>query len=337
MSSASNRVSSSCRMDARQGATTRCATGPLRVGFVLTKDFTLSAFSEFIDVLRLAADNADHSRSLHCQWYVMSASSRQVRSSCGLLVPPTAGLMPSSELDYVVVVGGLLRRNSTLDSQTIEYLLRMGRTRSRLVGVGIGSLVLCRLGLLESRKCSISWLHYRDFVQEFDNVVPVADQPYVIDGNRITCAGGVGTAYLAAELVARHLGEATAQKILHMLHMDRTSPRSNARPAPPQDSVGHDDRVARALLLMEQNLSRPLPIGHLAARLHTSPRELERLFKNIVGRSPRSTYLQLRLKHAKWMLSLEHSLVSVAANTGFSDGARFGKAFKAAYGVNPSE
>jgi AraC-like DNA-binding protein len=37
------------------------------------------------------------------------------------------------------------------------------------------------------------------------------------------------------------------------------------------------------------------------------------------------------------MLRLDYSLATIAANTGFSDGAHFGKAFKAAYGINPSE
>jgi transcriptional regulator GlxA family with amidase domain len=333
----SNFVSRSCRVEARQEVGGRWPTKPLRIGFVLTRDFTLSALSDFVDVLRLAADDADQSRPIRCQWYVMSSSSQQVRSSCGLLVSPTSGFMSPSELDYIVVVGGLLRCDSPLDPQTTEYLLQTSRTGSNLVGVCTGSFVLCRLGLLENKKCCISWFHYRDFVEEFDNLVPVADQLFVIDGNRLTCPGGAGVTYLAAELVARHLGASTAQKVLHMLHIDRMKPGWSAQPAPPLEFVGENDRISRALLLMEQNLSRPVPIGHIAGKVYTSPRQLERLFRNIVGRSPQSAYLKLRLKHAKWMLSSDHSLASIAANTGFSDGAHFGKAFKTAYGINPSE
>jgi transcriptional regulator GlxA family with amidase domain len=325
------------RHEWRQNASAQWRGKPLRVGFVLTRDFTLSALSDFVDVLRLAADDADHSRPIRCQWYVMSASSQQVRSSCGVLVSPTSGFISSSELDYIVVVGGLLRCDSPLDLRTTKYLLHAGRTHCNLVGVCTGSFVLCRLGLLEKKKCCISWFHYRDFVEEFHNLVPVADHLYVIDGNRITCPGGAGATYLAAELVARHLGASTAKKALHMLHIDRMKPGWSAQPSLPPELGGEDDRISRALLLMEQNLSRPVHIGHIAAKLYTSTRQLERLFREMVGRSPHSAYLQLRLKHAKWMLSLDHSLASIAANTGFSDGAHFGKAFKAAYGINPSE
>jgi len=309
---------------------------PLRVGFVLTRGFTLSAFADFVDVLRLAADEADQSRQICCRWHVMSSSSQQIQSSCGVLVSPTSSLLAPSELDYIIVVGGLLRCDSPLDPQTTEYLVHAGQTRTNMVGVCTGSFILCRLGLLEGKKCCISWFHYRDFLEEFESLVPVADRLYIIDGNRMTCPGGAGAIYLAAELVARHLGSSTAQKVLHMLHIDRMKPGSTAQPSPPLEIGGENERIARALLLMEQNLACPVHIGDIAERLCTSTRQLERLFKDIVGRSPQSAYLQLRLKHAKWMLTSDHSLAHIAANTGFSDGAHFGKAFKAAYGVSPS-
>ena len=46
---------------------------PLRIGFVLTSDFTLSALADFVDVLRLAADDADQSRPIRCQWNAYAA------------------------------------------------------------------------------------------------------------------------------------------------------------------------------------------------------------------------------------------------------------------------
>jgi transcriptional regulator GlxA family with amidase domain len=309
----------------------------LRVGFVLTNEFTLSAFADFIDVLRLAADDADRSRPIRCQWYVMSSSEKPVKSSCGLLVCPTSRFVDPLDLDYIVVVGGLLRRHSPLDRKTMDYLTRAGRTNVKLAGICTGSFVLCRLGLLVGKKCCISWFHYRDFLEEFHNLVPVADQIYVVDGNRITCPGGAGVVFLAADLVSRHLGVSTAQKVLHIQQIDRLKPGSSVQPAPPFEVTRQNDRISRALLLMEQNLARAIPISKIASSLDTSTRQLERLFKETVGCAPQAAYLQIRLKHARWMLNTDLSLASIAADTGFSDGAHFGKAFKAMYGINPSD
>lgn len=310
---------------------------PLRVGFVLANDFTLSAFADFIDALRLAADDADQSRPIRCQWHVMSTSDQPVRSSCGLFVCPTARLIDPQDLDYIVVVGGLLHRRPALDKTTINYLATAGRTDVSLIGICTGSFVLCRLGLLDGKKCCISWFHYRDFVEEFVNLVPVADQLYVCDGKRITCSGGSGVVFLAADLVRRHLGVSTAQKVLRIQQIHRMKPGSSAQASPPFEAAGDNDRISRALLLMEQNLARPLPISKIASSLSTSGRQLERLFKEVTGCSPQSAYVQLRLKHARWMLNSELSLACIAAETGFADGAHFGKMFKAKYGINPSE
>lgn len=304
---------------------------------MLASNFTLSAFADFVDVLRLAADDADHSRPILCQWHVMSESRDPIRSSCGIRVDPTSALLDPVQLDYIVVVGGLLDQGSRLDKQMAGYLTQASRSGTRLAGICTGSFILCRLGALEGKKCCISWFHYRDFLEEFPELIPVADQLYVIDGNRLTCAGGAGVTFLAAEIVGRHLGAAAAQKVLHMLQIDRSKPGSSTQPAPPLGRSGDDDRISRALLLMEQNISRPLTIAKIAAALEMSARQLERLFKVIVGASPQETYLELRLKHARWMMRSDVSLTAIAADTGFADGAHFGKTFRAFFGMSPSQ
>ena len=50
------------------------------------------------------------------------------------------------------------------------------------------------------------------FLEEFDSIVAVADELYVVDGDRITSFGGTGAALAAAYLVERHLDAGSAQK-----------------------------------------------------------------------------------------------------------------------------
>ena len=88
---------------------------------------------------------------------------------------------------------------------------------------------------------------------------------------------------------------------------------------------------------MEQNLSSPLSVAKLAAKVSLSTRQLERLFKEETGQTPQAAYLRLRLKHARWMLNTDLSLASIAVETGFVDGSHLSKAFKAAFGSSPSE
>lgn len=310
----------------------------LRVGFVLMHNFTLTAFASFVDVLRLAADEGDRSRPIGCAWQVMSPGRRPARSSCGVEIHPTSDLVDPSQFDHVVVVGGLLRGTPPLRPAIGDYL-KAAAGRTTLVGVCTGSFVLCRLGLMNQRKCCVSWYHYRDFLEEFPTLVPVADQLFVVDRDRITCSGGTGVADLAARLVTQHLGEATAQKALNILLIDRPRSASSAQPAPPiAEDASENTRVSRALLLMEQNLAEPLPIAAIAGRLHLSVRQLERLFVGHLGTTPHESYLALRLRHGRWMLT--NSGVSagrIAAHLGFADGSHFGRAFKMKFGETPAE
>ena len=109
-------------------------------------------------------------------------------------------------------------------------------------------------------------------------------------------------------------------------------------------SLGHagqaspdDTRVRRALVLMEERLSDPMPIHELAARLRLSTRHVERLFQGVVGAKPRAVYRRMRLRHAHWMLAntarLDHRH---RHRHRFSDGAHFSRQFKQMTGVSPS-
>lgn len=316
---------------------TRPATR-LRVGFVLMHNFTLTAFSTFVDVLRLAADEGDRSRPIGCSWQVMTPGRRPARSSCGVEVHPTADLTDPSGFDYVVVVGGLLHGTPPLPPDIERYLRRAAGLGTALVGVCTGSFVLCRLGLMTGRKCCVSWYHYRDFLEEFPALVPVADQLFMVDRDRITCSGGAGVADLAARLVTDHLGAAAAHKALHILLIDRPRSAESAQPAPRLAEDASDNaRVSRGLLLMEQNLANPLPIAALAGALNVSVRQLERLFTSNLGATPQDSYLTLRIRHARWMLAnTKLSASRIAADVGFADGSHFGRAFRARVGETPS-
>ena len=60
----------------------------LNVGFILARRFTLCALANFVDVLRLAADEGDRSRPILCAWKVLSPTMEPIASSCGIVVQP---------------------------------------------------------------------------------------------------------------------------------------------------------------------------------------------------------------------------------------------------------
>jgi len=307
----------------------------LRVGFVLARHFTLTAFANFIDTLRLAADEGDRSRPILCKWVVMAAHNRPVASSSGVEIAPEAGLIDPRQFHYIVVVGGLLHRGDQIDAATAAYIRQVAAAGTPLIGVCTGSFILKRLGLLEGRKTCVSWYHRSDFIEEF-GIAPIADQLYVIDGDRITCSGGAGVVDLAAELVEKHVGMQAARKSLNVMLLDEQRAAHAAQPTPHVAPTAADARVRRAVLAMEQAMAEPLAITTLAERIGVSERQLDRLFRSELDASPAEIYRTMRLDYGHWLVSnTRRTIGEIAAMTGFADGAHFARAYRKRFGVNP--
>ena len=322
---------------ARGSHTERSGQPALRIGVILADHFTLSAFAVFIDHLRLAADEGDRSRPLHISWSIMSHRPEAIRASCDVMIEPTSGLLPGSELDYLVVIGGILHAGPQIDEVTARYLRELAASGTPLIGICTGSFILCRIGLMQGRRSCVSWYHYQDFREAFPDHEVVADRLFLTDGPRITCAGGAGTGALATHLIERHLGSAVAQKASQVLLFDRQRSGSEAQPHPPLAATATDPRVRRALLLMEQNLSRPIQVNAIAGQLGLSVRQFERLCQEQLGMSPASQYRRLRLHYAHWLIeNTDRSVTDIAIEAGFADCAHFSRQFKDAYGRSPS-
>jgi len=310
----------------------------LSVGFVLMPSFTLLPFSAFVDALRLAADEGDQSRQINCQWTVMGPTLEAISSSSGVTVQPWETYRNPADFDYIVVVGGLLNNTLQGSQHVVDYLQQADAAHVPIIGLCTGSFVMIRAGLMEQRRCCVSWFHYKDLTDRYTNVTPIADQLFVDDGDRITCAGGAVAADLAAYIIERHLGQIWARKSLRILVMDSPRPANAPQPQAGGDYQVNNRLVGRALLLMEQNLSRPLSTDEIASRVSISKRQLERLFASETNDSLRKFYRKIRLRYGLWLLqNTKRSITDIAQECGFADTAHFSRAFRAAFDKKPTD
>lgn len=308
----------------------------LRVGFVLARRFTLSAFANFVDVLRLAADEGDRSRPIRCSWRVLAASRDPVQSSCGIAVTPDEKLGDPSQFDYIVVVGGLIDEIERLAPEYTAFLHRAAGTGVPLVGVCTGAFILHRAGLMAGYRCCVSWFHHDDFLEQFEGIHPVSDRIFVVDRDRLTCSGGASSAHLAAFLVDRHIGRAAAQKSLHIMIIDEAMAADDPQPGLPLELKTQDPLVRRALLMLQQNMDTPPGVTEIAARLQVSRRQLERHFAASLGLSPAEAFMRVRLSQVRMLLTRSDRTVSqIAAETGFCDASHLIRIFRERMQVTP--
>jgi transcriptional regulator GlxA family with amidase domain len=308
----------------------------LNVGFILARRFTLCALGNFVDVLRLAADEGDRSRPILCGWRVLSPTMDPIASSSGIVVQPDERLGDPTRFDYLVVVGGLVDEVEHLHADTVRFLERAAAAGVPLVGVCTGTFALHRAGLMQGYRACVSWFHHEDFLERFDGLEPVSDQIFVVDRDRLTCSGGVSSAHLAAFIVERHLGRARAAKSLHIMIIDEAMAADEPQPGMPLALVTDDALVQKALLVMQQSIEAPLSIGRVVARIGTSRRKLERHFRDALAMSPLEADRLVRIEQAKHLLrTTRRSATQIAADTGFCDLPHLIRVFRAAEGTTP--
>lgn len=309
----------------------------LSMAFLLADRFTLSAFANFVDVLRLAADEADRSRPINCEWTVLSDNMNPIRSSCGVKVQPNTRLRNAADYDYVVVVGGLIREAAESSFETVEFLKSAAQLGVPLVGLCTGVFLLYEAGLLEGYRCCVHWFHRDDFVERFDGACPVSDQIFVVDRDRLTCSGGHSAAHLAAWLVEKHIGRLAATKSLSIMIIDEAMAGERPQPGFRGDLLAHDSVVRKALMRISQNMENPVTVTELANSLRVSRRQLERRFQADLKLSPAKAKLRLQLDAARGMLETsKRTVTQIAHTTGFCDASHLIKTFKGELGMTPS-
>lgn len=312
----------------------------IRFGIVLLPNFTLTAFSGFVDLLRLASDEGDMSRPVRCSWTVVGESLVPVRASCGIQVTPWTTFDEAGPFDYVVVVGGLLHSGpSSASEATLKFIRAAAESPATLVGICTGVFALMRARVMEGYRLCVSWFHYWDFVERFpqtDESKLVADRLFVIDGRRITCSGGRASIDVAAAILLRHVEATIVQKALRILLVDDAQKSHAPQPYPPGLEPATHPKVRRAILLMEQHIGQPLSLVELAHRLDISARQLERLFTTETGKSPHAYGRQIRIRMASWLLtSSDRTVADIATSCGFSDASHLGREFRKEYGESP--
>lgn len=312
--------------------------GPLRVGFLLLDGFALMSYATASEPLRAA--NILTGRRLFDVRDVGVAGGRAEASS-GAFVPATAQVGEDVDFDLVLVVAGgppLPERDLRVE-RWLKWLARRG---VRLGGVSGGPVVLARAGLLDRHRLTLHWEHAAALAEERPELA-IERSLFVIDRDRVTCAGGTAPLDLMHNLIAERHGPTLAARVSEwFVH---GGPRAGEGPQREGTLGGRTIRhpaLLAAVSAMEASLAQatgePLDTAALAGRTGVGPRQLSRLFRTHLGRTPMRVYRDMRLERARALLGQTGmSVGEVAVATGFTSFAHFSAAFREATGASPRE
>ena len=89
---------------------------------------------------------------------------------------------------------------------------------------------------------------------------------------------------------------------------------------------------------MEGCLTEPLSLLDVAGNVGLSRRQIERLFRQEMGRSPARYYLEIRLDRARHLLLQSNlPIVEVAVACGFVSASHFSKCYRELYNRSPQQ
>ncbi|PWE31091.1 AraC family transcriptional regulator [Pararhodobacter marinus] len=300
--------------------------------FVLLNQFTMLSFAAAIEPLRIA--NRMSGQALY-RWSLVSATGGEVSCSNGTRVMVDGPLCETGRDDIVIICGGIdVRTNTT--PPVVNWLRKVARKGAVIGGLCTGAHTLAEAGLLENRRATIHWENRDGFLEEFTDT-ELTKSVFVIDGNRLTAAGGTAAIDLVLTMIADDHGKDLANSVADQLIYTtiRTDRDIQRLSIPTRIGVRHP-RLSRVIERMEQSIEEPVSPADLAEEVGMSTRQLERLFRRYLNRSPKRYYMELRLARARNLLmQTELSVINVALACGFTSPSHFSKCYRAQYGTTP--
>lgn len=306
-----------------------------RFNLILQPEFPLNALVLVSDALRIANQNSG--RELF-RWSFVSESGGEVRASNGMWLGVDCDIeqMPAADV-YLLFEGNLPTQNTS--PRLCKFLRAAARSGGMVGAVDTGAFALAQAGVIPTESAVGVVLHWEaaPAFRERHPRATIRDQVYLVDENRVHCAGGVAALDMVLALIERFHGAALANEVANALvHTRREA--GVAQRGDGSTDAGPDSLSVRIVSLMEKHLDFPLTLPELSARLGVTRRKLARACQRAFGESPMRLYLHIRLQAARnFLFYEEYSIKDVANACGFSYPAVFSRVFRAHFDQTPRE
>lgn len=305
---------------------------PKRFVFVLLDNFTLLCFSAAVESLRIA--NRMANKQIY-DWRIIGEGGDIVHCSTGSGFKLDGDLEDLTRDDVVMICGGIDIQSAT-SKRLLGWLRREARKGLVLGGLCTAGYTLAKAGLLDGKRATIHWENQDSFAEEFPEI-DLTKSVFMMDGNRLTTAGGTSSIDLMLKLIANDQGEDLANLVADQLIYAsiRTDQDTQRLSVPTRIGVRHP-KLGKVIQMMEGNIEEPISPSILAKNVGMSTRQLERLFRRYLNRSPKRYYMELRLQKARNLLmQTDMSVINVALACGFASPSHFSKCYRSHYDTTP--
>jgi len=305
-----------------------------QIGFFLIEDFSMLSFAAALEPLRMA--NRMSGQALY-HWHFYTPEDKPVLASNGLPFSPTREMSDCDDLNSLLVVAGIGAQHAD-DETLLRWLRHTSRKGINIGATSTGSLILAKAGLLKRRTCTIHWENRDSLAEQFSDL-NVTGELYEIDGNVMTCSGGLAGLDMMLQLISMQHGEELAKDVAEQcIHPAIRPAHEKQRMELQMRHQTNHPRLVKALEVMRANIEEVLTCQEIGELVGLSTRQLERLFQESLSCTPAVHYMNLRLERARHLLQQSTlSVLQISTACGFSSTSYFARCFRKRYGHTPRE
>jgi transcriptional regulator GlxA family with amidase domain len=306
----------------------------MRVGFLLVPGFSLLSYASAVEPLRAA--NRLTGQQLYA-WRHISIDGEPTAASNGATINADHKVGEKIDLDMLFVCAAG-NPAAFSNAAVCRWLRNMARSGARIGGVSGGAYLLARAGLLDGYRATIHWEHLPAFAEDFPHL-SVERSLFVIDRDRLTCAGGIAALDLMHALIEGDHGHSLAAAISEWYLHTEVRLGSEPQRLTLRERFGvTNPKLLRALNEIEKRIEEPPSRLELAALVGTSLRQLERLFARHLQTTIADHSRRVRLDRARVLLrQTSKPIVEIAMMCGFCSAAHFSRVYRTTYGYPPKQ
>ena len=302
------------------------------IGFVLLPEFSLYGVVPAIEALRVA--NQNYGSKLY-NYQLISVEGSEVAASNRMNIPVDGTIATTPFLPTVIVCAGN-QPTQHITKALLNWLRRLARHGAAIGAIDTGAFTLAAAGLLEDYRVTLHWEAIPTFREAYPDI-DVIEQVYVIDRDRMTCAGGTATLDMMLDVINERHGLRLAQIVANgFVHSRIRQDREQQRIEVLEADDGRRQQVQSLIQTMEENLDSPLSPKILAKKSGISVRRMQHIFRSILKDTPMSYYLKIRLQAARNLLFYSDLPIhAVSDDCGFSSPSVFSRTFRSRFGRSP--
>ena len=267
-------------------------------------------------------------------WRYISETPGLLSGKCGMIVRAEPVVQDHELGDALFVVGGRSGRDA-------DWLSRMHQMRRLARPVAL--LSEAATAYIKRTKSPIGNVttHWHDALslKEAGHHPKLTNALTEISSGVLTAAGSGATMELVIAHIAPHLSTADLAELGNRLMLSVVrSPQSEQPNDITMLPALSDQRLKRAVEIMESSLDLPFNVYELAQEVSLSTRHLERMFKEVFNQTPARFYKQLRTKKARALIEeTQLSMIEISVATGFGSSSSLNEAIKKQYGLSPKK